>query len=81
MSPWNLENGPETLGNLRPGHPAAVLNVGASAQDGSRLQELGFVAGMPVEVLSCGGTLMVRLGEQRMCLCLESADEVSVTPI
>lgn len=80
MSPWRQKNGSETLGNLRPGALAEVLDVGTS-RGGLRLRELGFAPGVSVEVLRGGDTLLVRLGEQRLCMRTESADAVSVIPL
>ena len=81
MSPWNQENGCETLANLKPGCPAAVVGVDRGAKASLRLQELGFVPGMPVEVLMTGGTLLLRLGEQRLSMRLDQATNVAVLPI
>lgn len=81
MSPWNNQQASETLDNLRPGFQAAVLEVHASNRPAClRLQELGLVPGAPVEVLSSGDSILVRVGEQRLVLRRELAHEVSVLP-
>lgn len=80
MSPWKTENGEETLGNLRTGCHAAVIDVADHTKGELRLRELGFAPGAEVEVILSGETLLVRLGEQRLCLRKDSADGISVTP-
>ena len=79
MSPWRIENGCETLANLRAGCYAEVLEVG-DAKGSTRLRELGFAPGAGVEVLRAGETLLIKLGEQRLCMRAESAETVSVLP-
>lgn len=80
MSPWKSQSGPETLDNLRPGCQAAVLEVRERGRQEVRLQEMGIVPGVPVEVLSSGSTLLVRVGELRLSLREEAAKFVTVLP-
>lgn len=80
MSPWRQKNGCKTLGNLRPGALAEVVGVSVT-QGSTRLRELGFAPGVSVEVLSGGETLLVRLGEQRLCMRASSAEAVAVSPL
>ena len=80
MSPWKSENSAGTLDNLRPGIIAAVLEVLERGRHDRKLQEMGFVPGASVEVLSQGQPMIVRLGEQRLCLRQEAAEAVSVFP-
>lgn len=81
MSPWKNAIAAETLDNLRPGFEAAVLEIRAG--EGplcKRLQELGVVPGVPVEVLSAGSPMLVRVGEARLCLRSDLANAVHVLP-
>ncbi len=81
MSPWNNKQATETLDNLRPGFQAAVLEVQSDNRPAClRLQELGLVPGAPVEVIATGSSIIVRVGEQRLCLGRELAHAVSVLP-
>ena len=63
-----------TLGSLGVGHHGEIMD----ARGQCRLMELGFLPGAAVEVISDGDTMLVRLGDQRMCLRRDSAERVSV---
>jgi Fe2+ transport system protein FeoA len=81
MSPWKNPTLDPTLANLKPGRPAAVLEVSSSLQPAClRLQEMGLVPGTPLLVISSAGAVMVQVGEQRLCLREELAQSVAVLP-
>jgi len=81
MSPWKDERQPETLANLRPGVNAAVLGVENESREGLRLGELGLCAGAFLQVLTNDRSVVVRVGEQRLCLAEAYAKDVTVTPL
>ncbi len=80
MSPWKNQTEPETLSNLRPGVSAVVLGVQSDNEQTLRLREMGLCAGAFVEVLNNDSTVLVRVGEQRLCLAADYAREVTVLP-
>ena len=81
MSPWRIEEAEENLANLKPGHLAAVLQAGRATPERLRLMEMGFVPGAMVEVISGKISLMVRIGDHRMCLHPHYASQVAVLPL
>ena len=81
MSPWKSSQAQRTLDNLQAGFQAAVLEI--KATDGplcKRLQELGIVPGMPIEVIRSGSPMVVRVGDARLCLRSDLAEAVHVLP-
>ncbi len=80
MSPWKNQTEPETLSNLRPGVSAVILGIQSDAKHTLRLREMGLCAGAFVEVLNNDSTVLVRVGEQRLCLANDYAREVAVLP-
>ncbi len=80
MSPWKNQTQPETLANLRPGVSAVVLGTKTGEGHTLRLREIGLCAGAFVEVLNNDRDVVVRVGEQRLCLAEDYAREVNVLP-
>lgn len=82
MSPFRNASSTGSLAELEPGFQAAVLDVRGGDQPMClRLQELGLVPGASVEVLSRSGGMLVRVGEQRLCLGEDLARSVEVVPL
>jgi Fe2+ transport system protein FeoA len=82
MSPFAHNAAFGTLAQLEPGFPAAVLEVRGQDQPMClRLQELGLVPGASVEVLSKESGLLLRVGDQRLCLGEGLAQAVDVVPV
>ena len=70
---------PATLESLQPGDTAVVLQVHAVDQPVClRLQELGILPGTTVLVLTNHGGLVLRIGDQRLCLAAGLARAVEV---
>ena len=82
MSPWKNPSLEQTLANLKSGQSAAVLDVQSSSLPAClRLQELGMVPGTPVRVISNNGSLVIQVGEQKLCLNADLAQAVAVMPV
>lgn len=81
MSPWKDQNMPACLGNLKEGIHAAVCHSSNADELHLRLQEMGVVPGTLVKVLTEGNTMVVKVGDQRICLPRCEADRVSVVPV
>jgi Fe2+ transport system protein FeoA len=82
MSPWRDPSLNPTLANLKPGQTAAVLEIHERSQPAClRLQELGLVPGTPVRVIGGEGSLMIQVGEQKLCVHEELALAVAVLPV
>jgi Fe2+ transport system protein FeoA len=82
MTPWKDPQLDSTLANLKSGQQAAVLAVKHQGQPMClRLQELGFVPGMALTVISNQGSVMVQVGDQRLCLEEALARTVDVVPV
>lgn len=74
-------NKQETLDSLSAGSQAAVLEVHGRGRAELRLQELGFVPGVALEVICCDEPMLVRVGEQRLSIRHASAKSISVYPL
>ena len=82
MSPWKNPLSNPTLANLKAGQTAAILEVHSRSQPAClRLQELGLVPGTPVRVISNSGSMMIQVGEQKLCLHEDLALAVAVLPV
>jgi Fe2+ transport system protein FeoA len=68
-----------TLESLKPGTAAVIVQVHAVDQPVClRLQELGLLPGTSVLVLANQGGLVLRIGDQRLCLAEGLARAVEV---
>jgi|GEM_PF-6482588 len=68
-----------TLETMRPGAAAVIIQVHAVDQPVClRLQELGLLPGTTVLVLANQGGLVLRIGDQRLCLAAGLARAVEV---
>lgn len=82
MSPFRHNALSGSLAELEPGFPAAVLEVSSHDQPVCiRLQELGVVPGAPVEVISRQSGMLIRVGDQRLCLGEALARAVEVVAV
>ena len=82
MSPWKNPLSNPTLANLKAGQMAAVLDVRSDSQPAClRLQEMGMVPGTPLRVISNNGSLLIEVGEQKLCLHEDLALAVAVIPV
>ena len=78
MSPWKNDNSKTCLANLKEGVDAAVFEI--SDKEHRRLQEMGLVQGTPVKVITSGENMVVKVGDQSLCLPKVQADKVGVVP-
>lgn len=77
----NLDASPEcSLNSLTAGSRAGILCIECGQDVSLRLQELGFVPGANVEVLSTGCPLVVRVGDTRLCIREAQASVIKVQP-
>ena len=68
---------PLTLANA--GEENTILKVGGSAEDKKHLEDLGFVAGGTVSIVSSlGGNVIVKVKEARVAISEEMARKIMV---
>ena len=64
---------------LRPGEKSLITRVGGNPETRQFLENLGFVVGTPVEVVSeMGGNIIVSIRESRVAISREMAARISV---
>jgi Fe2+ transport system protein FeoA len=81
MSPWKDTTLPACLANLREGVDGVVNRVNGQGKNQDRLQEMGLVQGTPVKVITSGKTMLIKVGDQSLCLPKVHADKVAVVPV
>ena len=67
---------PLTLANA--GEENTILKVGGSAEVKKHLEDLGFVAGGTVSIVSLGGNVIVKVKEARVAISEEMARKIMV---
>ena len=64
---------------LRPGQSSLITRIGGSAETRQFLENLGFVAGTPVTVVSeISGNIIVSIRASRVAISREMAAKISV---
>ena len=64
---------------LKPGESSLITRVGGSAETRQFLENLGFVVGTPVTVVSeMGGNIIVSIRDSRVAISREMAVRISV---
>ena len=67
------------LSLLKPGESSLITRVGGNAETRQFLENLGFVVGTPVTVVSeIGGSIIVVVKEARVAISREMAARISV---
>jgi len=67
------------LSLLKPGESSLITRVGGNAETRQFLENLGFVVGTPVKVVSeIGGNIIVVVKEARVAISREMAARISV---
>jgi Fe2+ transport system protein FeoA len=69
-----------SLSNLSRGQEATILEVRGSSLFAARLRELGFTPGIHIRVVRSGWTVVVQIGEGRLCLRKRDAASVLIQP-
>jgi len=64
---------------LQPGESSLITRIGGNAETRQFLENLGFVVGTPVTVVSeMGGSIIVSIRDTRVAISLEMAVRISV---
>ena len=69
-----------SLSSLSRGEEAKILEVRGSSLFAARLRELGFTPGVSIRVMRSGWTVVVQIGEGRLCLRRQDAASVLIQP-
>lgn len=63
------------------GDEVCVVALGSDSPLSARLRVLGVLAGVPIRVARSGSPLIIEVGETRLCLRANEADQVRVRPL
>jgi len=69
------------LSSLSRGQEATVADICGSSSLATRLREFGCLRGAALRVLRVGSTLMLQLGELRLCIRRRDAEVILVIPV
>lgn len=63
------------------GEEVFVTGLDSDSPISARLRVLGVMAGVPVRIARAGSPLIVEVGETRLCLRANEAEQIRVTPM
>lgn len=69
---------PLGLHDLENGETGIVVSNHRRTTHGTRLTELGFAHGEPVQMIRQGSPMLVQVGQARLCLRSEDASEIAI---
>ena len=72
------DSNPVSLSTMSRDQEARVVEVRGSTRLAARLRELGFTPGVQIRVVRAGWTLVVQIGEGRLCIRRRDAASVRV---